>query len=308
MGVFDPMLMNKRVLAKAVWIALAALVLVGTALILWPEEQSGSSAGPPEPASRDPAPPEVAAVQPPPRSLGTESPVVPPATEDGGSAPCDGCLTERAVLDVVETYLRHLDPVHLQGGIWAQPLADVAPEKPGKVHGLPKLSPGLLEAPESNPFGVAVDTRRYPVETSWLVWLQTGWVPRQAIEQRIRRVRETTIGEIRARARSPVELAALETALEELEKAMPGTVVEDDFPLRGFSGDLPEVALSWPPIKKETFVVVDARTGELRPDGIFHLTSIGVQPEPPPHHGRALELARERADHWLRKERQTLSP
>ena len=297
------MLMDKRIVVRAGWAALAAFVLVGTALVLWPEEQNPSPAGPPEPASPDPAPAEAAAVRPPPGPPAADPPVVvPPGAEDGGgTAPCDGCLTERAVLDVVETYLRHLDPTHLQGGLWAQPLADVAPETPGLVHGLPKLPPGLLEAPELNPFGVAVDTRRYPVETTWLVWLQTGWVPRRAIEQRIRRVRETTIGEIRTRATSPVQLAALETILEALEEAWPGRVIGDDFPLQESSGDLPEVALSWPPIKKETYVAVDARTGKLRPDGIFRLTSIGVQPEPPPHHERALDLARERAGHWLRE-------
>ena len=304
------MLTEKHIVVPAGWAALGCLVFVGTALVLWPEGQKPSPAGPPEPASADPAPAEVAAVRPLLGPPAADPPVaVPPAAEDGaGSAPCDGCLTERAVLDVVETYLRHLDPVHLQGGLWAQPLADVAPEKPGQVHGLPKLPPEFLEAPEFNPFGVTVDTRRYPVETMWLVWLQTGWVPRRAIEQRIRRVTETTIGELRTRATSAVELAALETALEALEEELPGTVIGDDFPLRESAGDLPEVALSWPPIKKETYVAVDARTGELRPDGIFRRTSIGVRPEPPPHHERALELARERAVDWLRKARQARSP
>ena len=36
---------------------------------------------------------------------------------------------------------------------------------------------------------------------------------------------------------------------------------------RIFSGDLPEVALSWPPIKQEAYVAVDGRTGEIRPAG-----------------------------------------
>ena len=267
------MLMYKRVLACAGWVALAAFVLVGTALVLWPEEQNASPAGPPDPTSPDPAPPEVAADEPPPGPPVADPPVVvPSAAEDGGGpAPCAGCLTERAVLDVVETYLRYLDPVHLQGGIWAQPLADVATEKPGLVRGLPKLPPGLLEAPEFNPFGVTVDTRSYPVETTWLVWLQTGWVPRRAIEQRIRSVTETPDG-------------------------------------RTFSGDLPEVALSWPPIKKETFVAVDGRTGEIRSAGIFRMTSQGQWPPYPPHYDAVLEATRQRADHWLRKERQTRSP
>ena len=175
-----------------------------------------------------------------------------PAVEEGRPALCDGCLTERAVLDVVETYLRHLDPVYLHGEIWAHPLTDVAPETPGSVDGLPKLPPGLLDAPEYNPMGVSIDTRRYPVETTWIVWIQTGWVPNQGIEQRVS------------------------------------------------SGDLPEVALSWPPIKEETFVAVDGRTGEISPDGIFRLTSQGVWPRPPAHYDAVLDATRVRAARQLR--------
>ena len=98
------------------------------------------------------------------------------------------------MLDVVETYLRHLDPVYLQGDIWAHPLADIAPDTPGLVHGQPPLPPELLEVPEFNPFGTTIDTRDHPVETTWIVWVQTGWVPRRWIEQRIRTVEKTTIG------------------------------------------------------------------------------------------------------------------
>ena len=247
--------MRKKKPAIAAFAVVAVLTAVAVVLALVPREdapaQPASDRGvvPAAPKARFPPPPDAAAVQPPPDAA-------PAAVEDRGRpALCAGCLPEPAVLDVVETYLSHLDPVHLQGGIWAQPLADVAPATPGMVRGLPKLPPGLLEAPEHNPMGKTVDTRRYPVETTWLVWLQTGWRSPQAIEQRI------TLG------------------------------------------DLPEVARAWPPIKVETFVAVDGRTGELHPDGIFRMTSIGIQPPYPPHHGRALELARERADHWLHKER-----
>lgn len=180
-----------------------------------------------------------------------------PDVGEGRPAVCAGCLPERAVLDVVETYLGHLDPVYLHGEIWAQPLAEIAPSTPGLVGGLPKLPPGLLEAPEFNPMGKTVDTRDYPVESTWLVWLQTGWRSLKAVEQQI--------------------------AL----------------------GKLPEVARAWPPIKVETFVAVDSRTGDLRPDGIFVMTSMGIQPPYPAHHERSLELARERADYWLRQQRQT---
>ena len=300
---------KKPALSALAVVAALAAVVVAIALVMHKDT--------PAPASeRDvartatkpqfPPLPRRSALQPPPEAA-------PPARvveNQDRPALCDGCLDERAVLDVVEAYLRHLDPVHLQGGIWAHPLADVAPETPGLVGGLPKLPPGLLDAPEFNPFGMTVDTRSYPVETTWLVWLQTGWVPRRAIEQRIRRVRETTIGEMRARATSPI--AALETTLEALEEALeeawPGTVVEDAFPLQESSGDLPEVALSWPPIKKEVFVAVDGRTGELRPHGIFQRTSEGMSQPYPPHHQQALDAARQRANYWLRNERQARSP
>ena len=256
--------MKKRTAASLAGWAAHAAVVVGAALAMRPDEQIAPPVGPAKPTSPVSAAP-AAPFPPPPAAAAVETPLdaaqhLAPAVEEGRRALCDGCLAERAVLDVVEAYLRHLDPAYLQGGIWAQPLAEVAPATPGQVHGLPKLAPGLLGAPEYNPMGMTVDTRDYPVETTWLVWIQTGWRSPQAIEQRIS------------------------------------------------SGDLPEVARAWPPVKKEVFVAVDGRTGELRPDGIFHRTSIGIRPEPPPHHGRALELARERADDWLRKARQARSP
>ena len=253
------MLDKKSIIATAAVVAALAAVAVTLALVAG-HDAPGQPAidggvAPAAPKAPFPRPPAATAFHPPPDAVQE-----PTRLHDGRPGLCAGCLPERAVLDVVETYLRHLDPVHLHGGIWAHPLAEVAPATPGMVHGLPKLPPGLLDAPDFNPFGVTVDTRSYPVETTWLVWLQTGWWSPQAIEQQI------TLGK------------------------------------------LPEVALSWPPIKKETFVAVDGRTGELRPDGIFEMTSIGIQPPYPPHHRRALELARERAGHWLRNERQARSP
>ena len=284
------------------------VAVVAALVLLWPGGQP--NAPPPSPDSPPSSVPQfsppLAVPVPPPQAVPDGDDVA--AVEEGRPALCDGCLHERAVLDVVETYLRHLDPVHLQGGIWAHPLAEVAPETPGLVRGLPKLPPGLQDAPEFNPFGMTVDTRGYPVETTWLVWLQTGWVPRRAIERRIRRVTETTIGEMRTRARSPIELAELETTLEALEEALPGTVIVDEITVQTSSGDLPEVALSWPPIKKEVYVAVDGRTGELRPRGIFQMTSEGQRPPYPPHHQQALDAAGQRANYWLRKERQTPPP
>ena len=253
--------MLKKRTALLAGAAVTAVVVVGTALVLWPEEERNARSGHAEPTSPDPM---LKAPFPPLHAAEVEQypTLVDPvsAAEEAPAALCDACLTEKAVLDVVETYLHHLDPVYLQGGLWAHPLSDVAPETPGMVAGLPKLPPGLLEAPEFNPFGMTVDTRSYSVETTWIVWFQTGWVPRHVIERRIRRVKTTPRG-------------------------------------KTFSGDLPEVALSWPPIKEEAFVAVDSRTGEVRPDGLWG----GIHgPSIPPRHRRALELARERADDWLR--------
>ena len=232
------------VAALAAAVALA-LVLQGDAPVPPASDRSVAVPAPPKVPSppRTPTP----AVQPPPARA-----AVPPnaAGEDQGSpALCVGCLSERAVLDVVETYLRHLDPGLLHGGIWAHPLADVDPEVP-----LPKLPPGLLDAPEWNPFGKIIGNRRYPVETTWIVWLQTGWRSQQAIENQI------TLG------------------------------------------TLPEVARAWPPIKEETYVAVDGRTGELFPDGIFSMTTAGLRPQHPPHYEAVLDAARERAARWLREE------
>ena len=273
------------------------VVAVGAALVLWPEGERNDRTSrdlPPLPSARVaqfPSPPVAATHQ----AAGRDHDPVAAGGEEEFPALCDGCLTERAVLDVVETYLRHLDPVYLQGDIWAHPLADIAPDTPGLVHGQPPLPPELLEVPEFNPFGTTVDSRDYPVETTWIVWIQTGWVPRKAIEQRIRRTRERTIAEMRAN--EPLNFDALQTASEE---AAPGTVLPDDHIIRTSSGDLPEVALSWPPIKKQVFVAVDSRNGDLRPDGIFIRTSIGLHPPHPSHYDAVLDATRERASRWFR--------
>ena len=286
---------KKPAFAVCAVIAVLAGVAVGVTLVARedvPAELLASDPGlvlAPPPKAPFPPAPGAATVEP---ALAVEQePAL--AVEGDRPALCEGCLSERAVLDVVETYLRHLDPVHLRGGIWAQPLRDVA-ETPDRVGGLPKLPAGLAGAPEQNPFGVTVDTRRYPVETTWLVWLQTGWLPRKSIEQRIRRVDETTVGELRAN--EPHNFAALQAALE--EKA-PGTVLTDDLVVQSPSGVLPEVALSWPPIKKETYVAIDSRTGELWPDGIFEMTTAGQWPPHPPHYEAVLDATRERAARWF---------
>lgn len=255
-----------------------------------PPTESRSSSEPPL-AAQFPAPPAAASVTPKVTQDGDSAQAV--EGEDGARTLCDGCLSEQAVLDVVETYLRHLDSGYLQGDVWAHPLADIAPETPGQVDGQPKLPTGLLGAPEHNPFGMTIDTRSYPVDTTWIVWVQTGWVPREAIEKRILRTRERSLAEMRAS--EPINFDSLQTAVEEIA---PGTVLPDDHIVRTTSGDLPEVALSWPPIKEEAFVAVDSRTGELHPDGIFSFTSVGVQPPYPAHYEAVLDATRERVARW----------
>lgn len=227
-------------------------------------------------------------------------------TEEYGRRLCDACLPERAVLDVANTYLRRLDPIYLEGEIRAHPVADVVPEPRQVVPRghrlvhrvtLPKLPAGLLGAPEDNPFGLSVDLR-YPVETAWFVWVQTGWIPRERIERMV------VFDEPGVVVVSPEELMALESGDVTLDELRPGSWKPGD-EIR--ASRLPQVALSWPPIKKETYIVIDSRTGELRPDGIFHDTWIGIQPPYPPHHGEALDMARERAGEWFRGEA-TLPP
>ncbi len=228
-----------------------AAVVAAALFLLWPERWNTH---PPAESTPQHPPSSSVAQFPPLPSARIIPPRVARHPPDVGESRtlCDGCLNEQAVLDVVETYLRLLDPIYLQGEIWAHPLAEVAPETPGEVDGLPKLPPGLLEAPELNPMGMSIDTRSYPVETTWIVWVQTGWKSHQAIENQI------------------------------------------------WVGTLPEVARSWPPIKDEVYVAVDSRTGELRPSGIFHMTSKGLQPPHPPHYEAVLDATRERAARWLR--------
>ncbi|MCY3837834.1 MAG: hypothetical protein OXH09_04155 [Gammaproteobacteria bacterium] len=248
-----PVLRRRKFVLAASGAAVAAAVAVMLALVA----RDDAPAQPADSARAAPAAPKAAfPPSPPPGAEPSPAAVADPAPaageEEGRPALCAGCLSERAVLDVVETYLRHLDPVLLHGGLWAHPLADVAPETPGPVYGLPKLPPGLLEAPEFNPMGMKVDTREYAVETTWIVWVQTGWVSPRAIEQ-------------------------------------------------GISlGELPEVALSWPPIKKEVFVAVDGRTGKLYPHGIFNRTTAGLMPPHPAHYEAVLDATRERAASWFR--------
>ena len=240
--------MRKKPIASAV--ALLAAVAVMLALLVREDDAPAQVATDLPAALPFPLPPPV---EPPPPV--DDDVASAPAEEEGRPAFCDGCLHERAVLDVAETFLRHLNPDLLHWGIRAQPLAEVAPETPGRVFGLPKLPPGLLDAPEHNPMGVTVDTRLYDVETAWLVWVQIGWRSHEIIEK----------------------------------------LVE--------YGDLPEVALSWPPIKNETYVVVDSRSGDLKPVGLFAWSDAGPLPPYPPHHLEMVAAAtRERADRWLREE------
>ena len=286
------MMRMKKTSVLAVLSALAAVAVALTLVLVLRagvQQTAASDSGlalPPQ-APFSPSPPGVAVEPLPP----VEQEPSPGVVEENSPALCDGCLSEPAVLDVVETYLRHLDFAYLHGEIWAQPFAGVNPDE-----ALPKLPPGLVGAPEHNPFGISlVDTGRYPVETTWLVWIQTGWVPRHAIEQRIRTVTKTTVGEMRTKEH--LNFAAVQAAMEEAAPRMPLT---DDVILKSSGGDLPDIALSWPPIKEETYVAVDSRTGEIYPDGIFKLTSAGQMPPYPAHYESVLDATQDRAARWLR--------
>ena len=76
---------------------------------------------------------------------------------------------------------------------------------------------------------------------------------------------------------------------------------------RILDGDFPPVARSWPPLKYEKFMLVDARTGTLDASGIHSLA--WELSKPVPDHpvflfgDTAQRAAQERADHWFGKVR-----
>lgn len=194
----------------------ATVAAVAAALLF----RSGESDG-----DRPPVPVTTARLPTLPVPLDRDTPAVgvPGAVEPSAVVPavqlCEGCLDERGVLDVAEGFLFYVMPDHL--GIRAVPYSvEYPPDVPPEDTGLrPLLPPGLVDAPPRFSFGGGVPAPPAKEET-WIVWIQTGWVPYERVEHHIE------------------------------------------------SGDLPDVARSWPPVKEEREILVNARTGEILPTGI----------------------------------------
>ena len=193
-------------------------------------------APPPAPLSRSPThrdPDELGAL---PRK---------PAESVAGGAPCPGCLSVQAVLDVVETLLFHLGVNHLD--IRAEMVADIPWLTPERRY--PPLPDGIEGAPRDGMYY----GRRLPAwvdakaDEIWVVWYQTGWMSHEALEDRIR------------------------------------------------TGDFPPVARSWPALPIESYVLVNARSGEVDEHALrFLYRQAGDQA------GRnAWQAATERVRHWL---------
>ena len=175
--------------------------------------------------------------------------------EDYAATPCEGCLDERAALDVAEAYLSYVKPNHL--GLRLQLYSDI-PGDPTKQR-LPMLPPGLEGAPAHYSVSDMILPPVEDPEETWVVWVQVGWLNHEGLEARI---------EVR---------------------------------------DFPPIARSWPPLKFEKYILVDARTGAVKPTGIYDLRwelSKTRRDHPVDVFGEMAErAAQERAEHWLGKSR-----
>ena len=221
---------------RSVAVAVAVVAVVTLAVLLLRTSGEADVTAPPPVVVAEKEPPETksettsraAAVGP---DVVAEQPAAPT------TAPCAGCLDERAVLDVAGAFLAFVMPDHL--GIRAERYLVSVPDDvdPDDVVSVSKflrdlrlsrrpaaLPAGLVDAPRSNPFGISVDfhsglagrgwSLSEALET-WIVWIQIGWRSYATVERLVER------------------------------------------------GELPEVALSWPPLKRETYIFLNARTGEI---------------------------------------------
>ena len=172
-------------------------------------------------------------------------------------APCDRCLNEPGALEVAETFLYHMRAEYI--GIRGELYSDIAARleaaglAPPHRTRLPKLPPGLVDAPANYSL-----SRRYipevdrPGET-WVVWVQEGWYTGDSLDHLIS------------------------------------------------IGDLPAVAASWPPLKWETYLLVDARTGAVDARAMWPLGSPGFRRDMPAYGDLARREAAKRAEHWIAK-------
>ena len=211
--------------------SVAVVAVVALPVLLFRTSGEAGVAVPPPVVVADREPPET---KPEAVAVGTEvvaeQPVAP------ATAPCAGCLDERAVLDVAGAFLASAMPEHL--GIRVERYLvsvpdDVDPVDAASVRRFfrdlrrsprPALPAGLVDAPRTNPFGMSLNFQSGLVDRgwslsealeTWIVWIQIGWWSYDSVERLVER------------------------------------------------GKLPEVALSWPPLKRETYIFLNARTGEI---------------------------------------------
>ncbi len=105
--------------------------------------------------------------------------------DDGFAPPCEGCLNEAGALDVAETFIYHMrhekyigTRAELYSAIAAR--LEAAGLPPPHETGLPKLPPGLVDAPPDRSMsGRVLPFVERPGET-WVIWVQEGWFDTQS--------------------------------------------------------------------------------------------------------------------------------
>ena len=193
---------------------------------------------------------------PPPPRTDRVVPEPPPISGDDGSAPpCGECLNRPGALDVAETFLYHMRREYI--GVRAELYADIAARleaaglPPPHRTWLPKLPPGLVDAPADYSMSSRVlpEVER-PGET-WVVWVQEGWFTGETLE----------------------------------------SYISED-------GPLPPAAASWPALKWETYLLVDARTGAVDSRVMWRWGTPRME-DMHAYGDRARREAAKRAEHWI---------
>ena len=244
--------------------ARAAAVLAGAALLVAlaflprgcaadAPAATGTEAAPPPPGP--PLDPEHTMDSAPP-GAGPEPPGPQPDPTEH-AAPCGGCLPEAGALDVAETFLYHMrrNYIDVRAELYSDIAARLEAAGQGPPHReyLPKLPPGLVDAPaDYSMSGRGLPEVERPGET-WVVWVQEGWYTGESLE----------------------------------------SYISED-------GPLPPAARSWPPLKWETYLLVDARTGEVDSRVMWRIGTRRYR-DMDAYGDRARREAARRAEHWTAK-------
>ena len=170
--------------------------------------------------------------------------------DDGFASPCEGCLNEAGALEVAETfvyYMRHEKFIGVRAELYSAIAArlEAAGLPPPHETLLPKLPPGLVDAPPDRSMsGSVLPFVERPGET-WVIWVQEGWFNTQSY-------------------------------------------------ING--GILPAAAAAWPPLKREKYMLMDARSGDVFADDIWrgrYRRSLGAYGDV------AAQAAAKRAERWI---------